>query len=183
MAVAAPSRAEVARLVQDKVREIPDFPSPGVVFRDITPLLADAVAFAGVCAFCAEVVKAAGADLVVGIEARGFIFAAPAAIGAQAGFIPLRKPGKLPGVTLRESYALEYGEAALEMHEDAIARGARVVVMDDVLATGGTAHAAAGLLERAGANVVHMLFLMELASLEGRATLGPRPIDAIVTLP
>jgi adenine phosphoribosyltransferase len=153
------------------------------VFRDITPLLADARAFAQVCAYCAQAVRDAGAEIVVGIEARGFIFAAPAAIGAEVGFIPLRKPGKLPGVTLRESYALEYGEATLEMHEDAIRPGARVVVMDDVLATGGTAHAAAGLLERAGAEVVNMLFLVELAGLDGRATLGPRPLDVILSLP
>jgi adenine phosphoribosyltransferase len=173
----------LAALVEARVRAIPDFPTPGVVFRDITPLLADAAAFATVIGHCADRVKAVGADLVVGIEARGFIFAAPAAIGAGVGFIPLRKPGKLPGVTLRESYALEYGEAALEMHEDAIPRGAKVLVMDDVLATGGTAHAAAGLLERAGAEVVGMLFLMELAALEGRATLGPRPIETVLTLP
>jgi adenine phosphoribosyltransferase len=180
--VATPSREAVADLVEAKVRAIPDFPTPGVVFRDITPLLADAQAFATVCAYCAEAVRAARADLVVGIEARGFIFAAPAAMGAGVGFIPLRKPGKLPGVTLRESYALEYGEATLEMHEDAIPHGAKVIVMDDVLATGGTAHAAAGLLERAGATVVEMLFLIELAELEGRATLGPRPIDTVLRI-
>jgi adenine phosphoribosyltransferase len=176
-------REAIANLVATRVRAIRDFPTVGVVFRDITPLLADAVAFATVCDHWAAAVRAVGADLVVGIEARGFIFAAPAAIGAGVGFIPLRKPGKLPGVTLRESYALEYGEAALEMHEDAIPPGARVVIMDDVLATGGTAHAAAGLLERAGASVVSMLFLIELAGLDGRATLGPRPIDAILTIP
>jgi adenine phosphoribosyltransferase len=172
----------ISSLVAAKVRAIPDFPTPGVVFRDITPLLADADAFAEVCGYCAEVVRQAGADLVVGIEARGFIFAAPAAIGAGVGFIPLRKPGKLPGVTLRESYALEYGEAALEMHEDAIPAGANVIVMDDVLATGGTAHAAAGLLVRAGANVVGLHFLIELAGLDGRSMLAPRPVDALLTI-
>jgi adenine phosphoribosyltransferase len=176
-------REAIAKLVETRVRAIRDFPSPGIVFRDITPLLADPVAFATVCDYWADAVRAAGADLVIGIEARGFFFAAPAASGAGVGFIPLRKPGQLPGITLRESYALEYGEAALEMHEDAIPPGAKVVIMDDVLATGGTAHAAAGLLERAGATVVAMLFLIELADLDGRATLGPRPIDAILTLP
>jgi adenine phosphoribosyltransferase len=178
----APSRETVAALAGARIRAIPDFPQPGVIFRDITPLLADASAFSAVCAYWAEAVRAVGASVVVGIEARGFIFAAPVAIAAGAGFIPLRKPGKLPGVTLRESYALEYGEAALEMHEDAIKPGARVVVMDDVLATGGTAHAAAGLLERAGAEVVGLHFLIELAGLDGRVTLGPRPVEALITL-
>ncbi|MDR0433022.1 MAG: adenine phosphoribosyltransferase [Bifidobacteriaceae bacterium] len=178
-----PSAGTVRELVRSHVRAIDDFPTPGVLFRDITPLLADADAFNTVIDYLAKAVRSAGADLVVGIEARGFILAAPVAIVAGVGFIPLRKPGKLPGVTLRESYALEYGEAALEMHEDAIVHGTRVVLMDDVLATGGTAGAAAGLLERAGADVVKTLFLIELASLEGRATLGPRPMEAILTLP
>lgn len=173
---------DLAQRVLSKVRDIPDFPKPGVVFKDITPLLADPETFRAVTEHFAAYASGLKADFVVGVEARGFILAAPAAVTAGVGFVPMRKPGKLPGVTLRESYALEYGEAALEMHEDAIKPGARVVVMDDVLATGGTAHAAAGLLERAGAEVVGLHFLIELAGLDGRVTLGPRPVEALITL-
>jgi adenine phosphoribosyltransferase len=180
--VSADARADLAALVESKVRDIPDFPHPGILFKDITPLLADAAAFAAVTRYLTDHVVNLGADLVVGIEARGFILAAPAAIAAGLGFVPLRKPGKLPGVTLRESYALEYGEAALEMHEGTIAPGTRVVIMDDILATGGTAQAAAGLLERAGAQVLGLSFLLELEALEGRAMLGPRPIDCLLTV-
>ncbi|MDR2453814.1 MAG: adenine phosphoribosyltransferase [Bifidobacteriaceae bacterium] len=172
----------MADLVASHIRDIPDFPKPGVVFKDITPLLADAAAFASTIEHFAGWLDRVGAELVVGIEARGFILAAPAALQAQLGFVPLRKPGKLPGVTLRESYALEYGEAALEMHEDAIRAGARVAVMDDVLATGGTAAAGADLLERAGAQVVGLSFLMELAALGGRAKLPGRAIDCLLTV-
>jgi adenine phosphoribosyltransferase len=173
----------VSELVASGLRDIPDFPQPGVVFKDITPLLADAAAFGQTMEYLGEFVERVGAELVVGIEARGFILAAPAAFQAQLGFVPLRKPGKLPGATLRESYALEYGEAALEMHEDAIKSGTRVVIMDDVLATGGTAAAAADLLERAGAEVVALSFLIELAALGGRAKLPGRAIDCLLTLP
>jgi adenine phosphoribosyltransferase len=173
---------DLAQRVLSKVRDIPDFPKPGVVFKDITPLLADPETFRAVTEHFAAYASGLKADFVVGVEARGFILAAPAAVTAGVGFVPMRKPGKLPGVTLRESYALEYGEAALEMHETAIPRGARVVIMDDVLATGGTAHAAAGLIERAGAQIVGMAFLLELRFLEGRATLGPRPIDCLLSV-
>jgi adenine phosphoribosyltransferase len=173
----------VSDLVASHLRDIPDFPQPGVVFKDITPLLADGAAFGRTMEYLGEFVERVGAELVVGIEARGFILAAPAAFQAKLGFVPLRKPGKLPGVTLRESYALEYGEAALEMHEDAIRSGTRVVIMDDVLATGGTAAAAADLLERAGAEVVGLSFLIELAALGGRAKLPGRPLDCLLTIP
>ncbi|MDR2253451.1 MAG: adenine phosphoribosyltransferase [Bifidobacteriaceae bacterium] len=173
----------IAKLVAAHLRDIPDFPQPGVVFKDITPLLADGEAFGQTIEYLGDFVERVGAELVVGIEARGFILAAPAALQAGLGFIPLRKPGKLPGVTLRESYALEYGEAALEMHEDAIRSGTRVVVMDDVLATGGTAAAAADLLERAGAEVVGLSFLIELASLRGRVKLPGRSLDCLLTVP
>jgi adenine phosphoribosyltransferase len=172
----------ISDLVAGRLRDIPDFPKPGVVFKDITPLLADAAAFGQTVEYLGDFVERVGAELVVGIEARGFILAAPAAFQARLGFVPLRKPGKLPGVTLRESYALEYGEAVLEMHEDAIRAGARVVIMDDVLATGGTAAAAAGLLERAGAKVVGMSFLIELAFLHGRSKLPGRDLDCILTV-
>ncbi|MDR2347833.1 MAG: adenine phosphoribosyltransferase [Bifidobacteriaceae bacterium] len=172
----------IAGLVASRIRDIPDFPQPGVVFKDITPLLADAGAFGQTIEYLADWLDRVGAELVVGIEARGFILAAPAALQAGLGFVPLRKPGKLPGVTLRESYALEYGEAALEMHEDAIRAGTRVAVMDDVLATGGTAAAAADLLERAGAQVVGLSFLIELAALKGRAKLPGRDLDCLLTV-
>jgi adenine phosphoribosyltransferase len=172
-------RARIERLVLDHLRTIPDFPEPGIAFRDITPLLADGTAFRAVSEYWAQAVRDSGADFVVGIEARGFIVAAPAAALAGVGFVPLRKPGKLPGVTISESYALEYGQATLEMHEDAIKPGSRVVIMDDVLATGGTAHAAAALMERAGGEVVNLMFLMELDGLDGRAMIGPRPIDVL----
>jgi adenine phosphoribosyltransferase len=175
------SREQVRDLVEANCRDIPDFPTPGVVFKDITPLLADSYAFGQVIEYLADFLERVGCELVVGIEARGFIVAAPAAFHAGLGFVPLRKPGKLPGVTLRESYALEYGEASLEMHEDAIPPGARVVIMDDVLATGGTAAAAADLLERAGAKVIGMSFLIELSFLGGRAKLPGRDLECIWT--
>ncbi|MDR2113776.1 MAG: adenine phosphoribosyltransferase [Bifidobacteriaceae bacterium] len=177
------ANAPVSSLVEAHVRDIPDFPKPGVLYKDITPLLSDAYAFGQTVQYLGDLVERMGAQLVVGIEARGFILAAPAAMHAGLGFVPLRKPGKLPGVTLRESYALEYGEATLEMHEDAIRPGTRVVLMDDVLATGGTAAAAAELLERSGAKVVGLSFLMELASLRGRAKLPGRNLDCILTVP
>jgi adenine phosphoribosyltransferase len=172
----------VADVVAAHLRDIPDFPQPGVLFKDITPLLADAAAFGQTIEYLGDFVERVGAQLVVGIEARGFILAAPAALQARLGFVPIRKPGKLPGATLRESYALEYGEAALEMHEDAVRSGTRVVIMDDVLATGGTAAAAADLLERAGGKVVGMSFLIELASLRGRTKLPGRDLDCILTV-
>ncbi|MDR1393801.1 MAG: adenine phosphoribosyltransferase [Bifidobacteriaceae bacterium] len=173
----------VGDLVKTHLRDIPDFPQPGIVFKDITPLLANASAFGRTIEYLGDLVERLGAELVVGIEARGFILAAPAALQSGLGFVPLRKPGKLPGITLRESYALEYGEASLEMHEDAIQQGTRVVIMDDILATGGTAAAAADLLERAGAKVAGLSFLIELASLHGRSKLAGRNIDCIVTVP
>ncbi|MDR3106811.1 MAG: adenine phosphoribosyltransferase [Bifidobacteriaceae bacterium] len=176
------SPEQVRELTRTHCRDIPDFPQPGVVFKDITPLLADAYAFGQVIEYLSDFLERVGAELVVGIEARGFILAAPTAFHSGLGFVPLRKPGKLPGVTLRESYALEYGEAALEMHEDAIRPGVRVVIMDDVLATGGTAAAAADLLERAGANVIGLSFLIELPALGGRAKLPGRDLECIWTV-
>jgi adenine phosphoribosyltransferase len=180
--VTAISPEGVRDLVETHCRDIPDFPQPGVMFKDITPLLADSYAFGQVIEYLADFLERVGSELVVGIEARGFILAAPAAFQAGLGFVPLRKPGKLPGVTLRESYALEYGEAALEMHEDAIRPNTRVVIMDDILATGGTAAAAADLLERAGANVIGMSFLVELAYLGGRAKLPGRDLECVWTV-
>jgi adenine phosphoribosyltransferase len=152
------------------IRDIPDFPQPGVVFRDITPLLGDAGAFRAatellVAPFEGPITK------VVGIEARGFILAAPIALALGAGFVPVRKPGKLPWKTAAEEYALEYGKDRLEIHVDALARGERVLIVDDLLATGGTAAATRRLAERLGAEVVGAGFLVELTFLEGRARL------------
>ena len=154
-------------VAQHLLRDVPDFPAPGVVFKDITRLLADAAGFdlvvtALVAPFLGQV------DKVAAIEARGFILGAPAAIALGAGLVPLRKPGKLPWETLRESYELEYGIDALELHTDALAPGDRVLLVDDVIATGGTARAAAALVATAGARLVGLAALLELAHLGGR---------------
>ena len=162
---------DASELLRSRVRDIPDFPQPGIVFKDITPLLADPVALSSVID---EIVVGLGrgtVDKVVGIEARGFIIAAPVAYHMAAGFVPIRKRGKLPWKTESESYKLEYGEETIEIHADAIAPGERIAIVDDVLATGGTAAAAARLVERLGGSVVSMAFLIELAFLKGREKL------------
>jgi adenine phosphoribosyltransferase len=153
----------------DLVRAVPDFPAPGIVFRDVTPLLADPVAFGRAVTALASLGE--GIDAVVGIESRGFILGAPVALHAGAGFVPARKQGKLPGQTVAVSFALEYGEAVLELQHGAIHPGQRVLIVDDVLATGGTAEAAARLVEELGGEVVGMSFLLELAGLGGAARL------------
>lgn len=157
-------------MILDHIRDVPDYPKPGVVFKDITPLLAAPEAFAEVIDEIAGLFP--GVDKIVGIEARGFILAAPAAYRAGAGFVPVRKKGKLPAATLEESYDLEYGSATIEVHRDAFAPGDRVLIVDDVLATGGTAEAAVALIRRAGAEVVGVAVLMELAFLKGRERLA-----------
>jgi len=162
---------DASELLRSRVRDIPDFPQPGIVFKDITPLLADPVALSSVID---EIVVGLGrgtVDKVVGIEARGFIVAAPVAYHMAAGFVPIRKRGKLPWKTEAESYQLEYGEETIEIHADSIAPGERIAIVDDVLATGGTAAAAARLVERLGGSVVSMAFLIELAFLKGREKL------------
>jgi adenine phosphoribosyltransferase len=151
------------------VRDVAGFPKPGVVFKDLTPLLADARAFAAAIAALVAPFVDAKIGRVVGIEARGFIFGAAAAHALGAGFVPMRKPGKLPAQTIGVDYALEYGSDRLEMHADALVRGERVLVVDDVLATGGTLAAAANLCEQAGANVVGAAVVAEIAFLGGRA--------------
>lgn len=165
---------DLAALLRSRVVDVPDFPRPGVVFKDISPLLADHVAFAGaVDALVAHTRDQAGpVDKVVGIEARGFILAAPVAYRFGAGFVPVRKPGKLPLATHEEAYALEYGTNILQVHLDAFSPGDRVLIVDDVLATGGTAAAAARLVAAAGAEVVGLSVLLELAFLGGRAGFG-----------
>ncbi|MFN0092158.1 MAG: adenine phosphoribosyltransferase [Acidimicrobiales bacterium] len=163
------------------VRDIPDFPQPGVLFKDITPLLVEPAAFAAVIDALADHAAELRVDRVVGIEARGFVLAAPVAYRLGVGFVPLRKPGKLPHRTASVSYGLEYGADALEVHLDAAAAGHRVLLVDDVLATGGTAAAAVELLTGLGATVAAATFLIELAFLKGRARLEGQHVRALLT--
>jgi adenine phosphoribosyltransferase len=162
------------------IRRIPDFPKPGIVFRDITPLLADPARFTQAIMAMLGPWRGAGITHVVGIESRGFIFGAPIALGLEVAFVPVRKPGKLPHRVEREEYALEYGTDALEMHADALGDGARVLVVDDVLATGGTARATARLIERLGGEVAGFAFLMELTALGGRELLPGRRVESLL---
>ena len=172
--------------IAELVRDIPDFPTPGVTFKDITPLLDDHAVFTAVV----ESLAAAGrgpdgsvvVDKVVGMEARGFILAAPVALSLGVGFVPVRKPGKLPWETRAVSYDLEYGSETLEMHTDALAPGERVLIVDDVLATGGTARATAELIEQSGATVHGLAMLMELSFLPGRQTVGDLPLTVLHTV-
>ena len=176
------ARDALERLVVD----VPDFPEPGMVFKDITPLLADHAAFTAVIdALAAAGRDESGAtvvDKVVGMEARGFILAAPVALALGTGFVPVRKAGKLPRETHAVSYALEYGEATLELHRDAIAPGERVLLVDDVLATGGTVAATRQLVESCGGEAVGVAVLMELSFLPGRATIGDLPLHTLLTI-
>ena len=158
---------------RDYIRDIPDFPKPGILFKDITPLLADAEAFKAAIAGLANHYRGRSIDLVAAAEARGFIFAAPLALELGLGFVPIRKPGKLPHATVSQEYQLEYGTDRLEIHSDAILPGQRILLMDDVLATGGTMRACCELVNRAGAEVVACAFLLELSFLAGRARLEP----------
>ena len=167
--------------LKDLVRDIPDFPRPGVVFKDITPLLADHAAFASTVDRITEAFAGRVIHRVLGIEARGFIVAAPVAYKLRAGFTPVRKAGKLPWQVEQEEYVLEYGTDLLEIHVDAVAPGERVLIVDDVLATGGTAAATARLVERLGAEVVGFGFIMELAFLKGRAKLEGRDVVSLRT--
>ena len=171
---------ELTRLISDLVRDVPDYPQAGVVFKDITPLLADGKAFAAVVDALA--VTHGPVDKVAGIEARGFILAAPVANRLGVGFVPIRKQGKLPGATFAEDYDLEYGTATIEVLTDAFVPGERVLVIDDVLATGGTARATADLVRRAGARVAGLAVLLELSFLNGRARLAELPVSALLTI-
>jgi adenine phosphoribosyltransferase len=164
-----------------RIRDVPDFPKKGIVFKDITPVLADAQLFKRVIDALAERYRGDRVSKVIGIESRGFVFAAPLAIALGAGLAIVRKPGKLPWRTVREVYALEYGEDALEMHIDAIGPGERVLVVDDVLATGGTAEAVGRLVANQGAQLVGYAFLMELGFLHGARRLGPAHVHSLVT--
>ena len=155
-------------LIRSKIRNIPDFPKPGIIFKDITPLLQDRSAFQSCIDQMSYCLEDLDIDIIVGIESRGFIFGPTIAYRLAKGFIPLRKKGKLPGKTEQISYALEYGEGVLEIHADALSRGQRVAIIDDVLATGGTALAAAQLVEKLGGKVAALTFLGELGLLKGR---------------
>ncbi len=167
--------------IQTYIRAIPDFPLPGILFRDITPLLKDKQAFKAAIDLFVDKYKQAGINHVVGIEARGYMLGAPLAYAIGAGFVPVRKPGKLPYSKLSESYALEYGTNSLEVHADALGDGDRVLVVDDLLATGGTAAATRRLLERLGAQIAGFAFLIELEALKGRDALKGADVTSFIT--
>jgi adenine phosphoribosyltransferase len=171
-----PTSADIERAI----RNIPDFPKAGIQFKDITPLLADARLFSGSIELLTERFKPGMVDAVVGIDARGFIFAAAAAVKLQAGFVPVRKKGKLPFQTHEQEYALEYGTATIAVHVDALKPGSRVLLIDDLLATGGTAAAAAALVQRLGARILEISFLIELGFLAGREKLKNYPVRSVV---
>lgn len=175
---AAPADSGIAELLRSRVRDVPDYPQPGIVFKDITPLLADGPAFCAVVTALAAGYE--GVTKVAGIEARGFILAAPVACTLGAGFVPVRKQGKLPAQTYAQTYDLEYGTATLEVHTDAFAAGDRVLIIDDVLATGGTAAATAELISRSGAAVAGIAVLLELEFLAGRAKLAGLPVRSLL---
>lgn len=160
---------DLIRAVAATVRDVPDFPKPGILFKDITPVLSSPAIFGQVISWMSE--RCGAVDAIVGMESRGFIFAAPVALARQAAFVPARKPGKLPADCASVSYDLEYGSATLEIHRDAIRPGTKVVVVDDVLATGGTAAATVELVRKLGGEVVSCIFLIELDFLDGRARL------------
>jgi adenine phosphoribosyltransferase len=176
MTPARPTLAEI----EAAIRNVPDFPKPGIQFKDITPLLADARLFSGAIDLLIERFQPGSVDAVVGIDARGFIFAAAAAVRLNAGFIPVRKQGKLPYQTIEQDYALEYGTATVAIHTDALKPGSRVLLVDDLLATGGTAAAAAALVKRLGGEILEAGFLIELKFLNGREKLKGYPVRSLV---
>ncbi len=169
--------------LKDKIRHVPDFPKPGILFYDITTLLRDPTGLTEVLDGLTEPFRDQRVDVVVGIESRGFILGAAVADRLRTGFVPVRKPGKLPARTLQQSYDLEYGSDALEIHDDAIEQGQRVLIVDDLLATGGTARAAVDLVKKAGGEVAGLAFLVELQFLDGRARLGDAPMFVALQYP
>jgi len=177
---------DIKELLLSRIRDVEDYPEQGVVFKDITPLLADPAAFTALTDALAEIAQRTDATRIVGLEARGFILGAPVAGRAGLGFVPVRKAGKLPGATLRQAYDLEYGSAEIEVHAEDLTANDRVLVVDDVLATGGTAEAALQLVRRAGARVAGVAVLMELGFLGGRARLAPAldgaPLKALLRI-
>ncbi|WP_442791539.1 adenine phosphoribosyltransferase [Micromonospora sp. NBC_01813] len=178
-AVIGDSGPEMAALVASRVLDVPDFPKPGIVFKDLMPLFADGAVFRAVIDGIIAHHGAESFDVVAGIEARGFVLAAAIAYATGTGVVPVRKAGKLPRASFSASYALEYGEAVLEVHQDAFTAGHRVLVVDDVLATGGTAAATLELVERAGGSVSGLTVLLELSFLAGRDRLTPRDVHAL----
>ncbi|MER5668206.1 adenine phosphoribosyltransferase [Streptomyces mirabilis] len=175
---------DITTLLLSRIRDVADYPEPGVMFKDITPLLADPAAFTALTDALAEIAVRAEATKIVGLEARGFILGAPVAVRAGIGFIPVRKAGKLPGATLSQAYDLEYGSAEIEVHAEDLSAADRILVVDDVLATGGTAEASLQLIRRAGAEVAGVAVLMELGFLGGRGRLEPAlagaPLEALL---
>jgi len=171
-----PAVAEIERAI----RNVPDFPKAGIQFKDITPVLADAKLFAATIELLTDGFQPGSVDAVVGIDARGFIFAAAAAMKLQAGFVPVRKQGKLPYQTHEQEYELEYGTATVAVHTDALQTGSRVLLIDDLLATGGTAAAAAALMNKLGAEILQISFLIELSFLNGRQKLKPYPVRSLI---
>lgn len=167
--------------LKQKIRHVPDFPKPGILFYDITTLLRDPAGFRAALDAMAAPVAGERIDLVAGVESRGFIFAASLAERFGAGFVPIRKPGKLPAKSVSVEYTLEYGSGVLQMHEDAVAPGQRVLIVDDLLATGGTARAACDLVTRCGGDVVALGFLVELTFLNGRDRLGDQRVYSVVS--
>jgi adenine phosphoribosyltransferase len=171
-----PSAAELLELIRD----VPDFPKPGILFRDITPLLRDPAGLSLAVEFLTQPYRGKHIDVVVGAESRGFIFATAVARNLSAGFVPIRKPGKLPVAKRSATYELEYGTDTLEIHEDAIERGQRVLMVDDLLATGGTMKACCELVEQLGGNIISLAFLIELAGLNGRAQLKKWDVHSVL---
>jgi adenine phosphoribosyltransferase len=176
-----PNRKVTPGEIENAIRNIPDFPKPGIQFKDITPVLADPRLFSGSIDLLTGKFKPGSVDAVVGIDARGFIFAAAAAKKLKAGFVPVRKKGKLPYKTIEQDYALEYGSATVAIHVDALKPGARVVLIDDLLATGGTSSAAAALVNKLGAQILEIAFLIELKFLDGRKKLNGYPVRSIIS--
>jgi adenine phosphoribosyltransferase len=174
------TRPDVAQRVRAAIRDVPDFPKPGIIFKDITPILSDAVLFNDVVDHMAGMLREHRVDVVAAIESRGFIFGAPIANRLGAGFVPIRKPGKLPSARRRVDYDLEYGTDALEAHADAIRPGQRVVIVDDVLATGGTACAASQLIAELQGELIGFAIVIELSFLNGRAKLGATPLHTLI---
>ena len=178
--LASPSLSDPLKYAKELIRDVPNFPRDGILFRDITPLLADPRGFHITLDAMAERFVGEHADAIVAVESRGFIFGGALAARLNASFVPVRKPGKLPAATDRVSYALEYGEGELEMHRDALTAGARAIIVDDLLATGGTAAAAGELVRRQGASVHAYAFIIELDALGGRSRLNPTPIVSLI---
>jgi adenine phosphoribosyltransferase len=175
-----PDRERVLRDLRGLIRDVPDFPVPGILFRDITPIFQDPESFRSCVALFVDYFRSRRVDVFAGIESRGFLFAAPVALELGAAFVPVRKLGKLPAAKLQRTYSLEYGTATIEVHRDAVRRGQRVALVDDLLATGGTAEAACSLLEEAGGEVIDVAFLIELDFLAGRERLRGRTVTSFI---